>query len=337
MLSSLQEHVQVEVGRSYYVTRLSGAKRRKVLTRDSFCYVPILSTLEQILQIQPIKQEILRSASHGDNLLHDLSDGCMFKKHPFFRANPNGLQIVAYYDEVETCNPSSGKFKLGCVFFSLGNIRPLYRSVLKAIFLVAVAKSSTIKANGIDCILEPFLKDLKTLHDTGITIQCAGKDEVWKGVLLAFLADNLAAHELGGFKESFSFSRRFCRSCLTDKNQSHLHFQEDQFVIRTTDSHVDQCSRLNGPDRMTVSVEYGINRISSLDSLPHFSVINGMPHDIMHDLYEGVIPHELKLLLRHCTSKAYFQLGTLSEICSASVLSEDSAAFVELLIEEHHC
>ena len=31
---------------------------------------------------------------------------------------------------------------------------------------------------------------------------------------MAFLADNLAAHEIGGFKESFSFARRFCRSCM---------------------------------------------------------------------------------------------------------------------------
>lgn len=184
-----------------------------MLTRDTFYYVPLLSTLKQILQVQSVRREILRSTDHSDNLMYDLSDGCMFKKHAFFKANPNGLQVVAYYDEVETCNPlgsSSGKFKLGCVFFTLGNIRPMHRSGLKAIFLLVVAKSSTIKVNGIDCILKPFLDDLKTLYNTGITIQFGGKDEVWKGALLAFLADNLASHELGGFKESFSFARRFC-------------------------------------------------------------------------------------------------------------------------------
>ena len=375
-----------------------------MLTRDTFCYVPLLSTLKQILEVPSFRQEILRSADHQDNLMYDLSDGCMFKKHAFFKSNPNGLQVIAYYDEVETCNPlgsSSGKFKLGCVFFTLGNIRPVYRSGLKAIFLVAVAKSPTVKKNGIDSILEPFLKDLKTLSDTGVTSQYGGKDEVWKGALLAFLADNLAAHELGGFKESFSFSRRFCRSCLTDKEQSQECYRENLYVIRTTESHAEQCSRLDGPTRLTVSVEYGINRVSSLESLPHFSVIDGMPHDIMHDLFEGVIPYELKLLMASCASKSYFEVNVLderlrafdfgyteigdkpariddlsklrqsasqmwllarvfpllvgdlvprddknwlcflkllkiSEICVAPVLSEGSAAFVELLIEEHH-
>ena len=152
---------------------------------------------------------------------------------------------------------------------------------------------------------------------------------------------------------------------------------------------------------MKVSVEYGINRVSSLDTLSYFSVIEGIPHDIMHDLYEGVVPHEMKLLVNHCISEAYFDLDTLNfrleafdfgytetgdkpapivsdsrfrqgasqmwllarvlpmlvgdkvprddarwqcfvkllkicEICSASLLSEDSAAYLEVLIEEHH-
>ena len=32
---------------------------------------------------------------------------------------------------------------------------------------------------------------------------------MWRGALIAFLADNLAAHEIGGFKESFSFAGSF--------------------------------------------------------------------------------------------------------------------------------
>ena len=140
-----------------------------------------------MLQIQTVRSEILRSDSceaGTSNCLYDLSYGSIYKNHDFFKSNPNGLQIVAYYDEVETCNPlgsSSGKFKLGCVFFTLGNIRPLYRSGLKAIFLLMVAKSSTIKINGIDSFLKPFLDDLKSLQDVGITIEVNGKRELWKG------------------------------------------------------------------------------------------------------------------------------------------------------------
>lgn len=209
----------MQVGRSHYVNRFSGAKRKKVLTRDTFYYVPLLSTLNQLLQVKCVRDEIKRQPRVNDGL-HDLSDGEIYKNHEFFSNNPNGLQIVAYYDEVETCNPLgsySGKNKLGCFFFSLGNIRPAYRSTLNSIFLVAVAKSTTIKENGIDCILKPFVDDLNTLYKDGIEVTFNNKTEVWKGALLAFLADNLASHELGGFKESFSFARRICRSCLRIK------------------------------------------------------------------------------------------------------------------------
>ena len=212
---------------------------------------------------------------------------------------------------------SSGKFKLGCIFFTLNNIRPLYRSTLKSIFLAVVAKSSTIKVNGIDSILKPFLSDLKILRDEGAVIQFAGEDEIWKGALLAFLVDNLAAHEVGGFKESFSFARRFCRSCLTDKVKSQSHFHESQFVIRDRETHSKLCSRLRDPDGSSISVEFGINRRSSLDSLSDFSVVENMPHDIMHDLFEGVIPYELKLLIGYCINKSYFSIHTLNHRLSA--------------------
>lgn len=365
-----------------------------------------IATLEQILQVVSVREEILRSRSELENNdhLHDLLDGRVFKNHQFFKSNPRALQIIAYYDEVETCNPlgsSSGKYKLGCIFFTLGNIRPLYRSGLKAIFLLAIAKSPTIKLNGIDCILKPFINDLKILCDKGITIEFNGKKEIWKGVLLAFLADNLAAHELGGFKESFSFAKQFCRSCLADKEQSQKYFREDQFNVRTPEVHADQCSQLNGANSMAMSTEYGINRQSLLDDLPYFSVVNNMPHDVMHDMLEGVIPYELKLVIQNFISKSYFSLETLNhrlkafdfgyseigdkpapidaesklrqsasqmwllakifpliigdlvprndtnwecflkllkicEICTAPVLSENSAAYIEILIEEHH-
>ena len=377
-----------------------------MLSRDKFYYVPFLKTLKQLLQIDYVRNEVLRpvQSKSNTNFLYDLSDGQLFKEHDFFKNNPHGLQIIAYYDEVETCNPlgsSSGKFKIGCVFFTLGNIRPMFRSRLKAIFLIAVAKSPTVKAHGIDSILKPFIADLKTLHDTGISLQFAGKDECWKGTLLAFLADNLAAHELGGFKESFSFARKFCRSCLTDKQQSQSHFREDQFILRDRESHEMHCSRLSDPDGASVSIEYGINRKSSLDSIPHFSVAENMPHDVMHDLFEGAVPYELKLLILYCINQSYLNIITINhrlsafdfgysevgdkpvligeevkirqtasqmwllarifpllvgdliprdnphwdcflklleicDVCTAPVLSADTAAYLELLVEEHH-
>jgi len=33
-----------------------------------------------------------------------------------------------------------------------------------------------------------------------------------------------------------------------------------------------------------------------------FSIIGGLPHDVMHDLLEGVLPYEMKLLLKYLIS-----------------------------------
>ena len=179
-------------------------------------------------------------------------------------------------------------------------MKPSFRSSLKSIFLLSDAKLSTIRTHGIDTILEPFIKDniIMVLSSEGVNLAFAGREEVWKGTMVAFLADNLAAHEVGGFKESFSFARRFCRCYMTN-------------------NHADQCRALQGSNSHEASVEYGINRQAALEKIPGFSVTLCLPHDVVHDLLEGVIPHEIKLLLQHCLNNRYFKLLTFNQRLTA--------------------
>lgn len=227
------------------------------------------------------------------------------------------LQIVAYYDELEVVNPLGSyiiKHKLGCLFFMLTNIRPEYRSALKAIHLVAVGKYKDISKYGIDTFLSPFVDDLKTLFSDGITISINNIEQVFYGGLLAFLADNLAAHALGGFKQSMSFALRICRTCMITKTESQLCYLEEQTTLRTPDIHSAQCEMLDGVLESHYSTNYGINRKSILEDVPGFSVATCIPHDIMHDLFEGVVPHELKLFLTYATQqKRYFSINDLNE------------------------
>lgn len=47
------------------------------------------------------------------------------------------------------------------------------------------------------------------------------------------------------------------------------------------------------------SIVFGINRRSSLDGFKYFKVTSGtLIPDIMHDLLEGVLPLETKLMLK---------------------------------------
>ena len=48
--------------------------------------------------------------------------------------------------------------------------------------------------------------------------------------------------------------------------------------------------------------------------MPNFSVVNNLPHDIMHDLLESIMHDELILLLNHCLLCKYFRLNSLNEL-----------------------
>ena len=59
-----------------------------------------------------------------------------------------------------------------------------------------------------------------------------------------------------------------------------------------------QCDSLQLADGPANSVKYGINRRSILEDVRHFSVAGKtLAHDFMHDILEGVLPLEIKLLL----------------------------------------
>lgn len=198
--------------------------------------------------------------------------------------------------------------------FTIGNLHPKFRSALKCIFLFAVAKAGDIRKYTPDAILSPFVSDINGLASTGITVTCTtGCTQTFKGTLLAFLADNLASHAIGGFKESFSMSYTFCRSCLATHTQASSHFVSHLFSQRTPHSHKRHCELLAGPLSSHHSSTYGVNRKSILEDISNFSVVSNLPHDVMHDLLEGIVHDELSHLLNHCLISKYFKLDNLND------------------------
>ena len=312
----MQDPIQICVGKAHYVTRFSGRKRQKVLKSDFFYYIPVENTLKQLLQQPDILAEIDHFHGSRDGILRDICDGDMFRKHPLFSTDERAIQITAYYDEIELCNPLGSNtkvHKLGCVFFTLGNFHPSYRSWLKSIFLIAVASAPTIKLHGIDEFLQPFVDDIKRLSSNGLhCISLNGERRHFQLGLLAFLADNLAAHAVGGFKESMSFAYRICRSCTATTEEAQKYFEESHFELRTADIHEQQCQLLEGPLAIHHSVDSGVNRKSILETIPNFSVTRNLPNDIMHDLFEGVVPYEMKLLLKYCVYMKLFTVQLLN-------------------------
>ena len=82
-----------------------------------------------------------------------------------------------------------------------------------------------------------------------------------------------------------------------------IQFIESQFEIRSDVRHSYHCdvlerSDLSPADQQHFSIVYGVNRRALLNTSEFFSVTSGaLIPDIMHDVLEGVLPLEVKLML----------------------------------------
>lgn len=71
---------------------------------------------------------------------------------------------------------------------------------------------------------------------------------------------------------------------------------------------------LNTPLGPYDSITYGINKASPLNKFENFHVANGqLPQDIMHVIYEGVLPLNIQLMLnKFIREDHFFTLDTLN-------------------------
>ena len=106
--------------------------------------------------------------------------------------------------------------------------------------------------------------------------------------------------------------------------------------LRTPEQHEQQCQLLLGTNHHRKWMEYGINRTSILEEVPGFSVATGLPLDIMHDLFDGVVHYELKLFLLYCTSNNFFSIETLNNrLGSYDFGVEDKPSLIDRLSLDH--
>ena len=169
---------------------------------------------------------------------------------PLFSQDPEALQIIGYFDELEVCNPLGShvkKHEVGVVFYTLGNIHPKFRFTHRAINLAILSTKPVLEKHGIDAVLKPFFDYCNKLATTGVSVCVKSVNRVFKGALLTFLADNLVSNELGGFKLNFSFSFHCCRTCLVVHADMSKEFNSNGVLLRDLSSHKNQCKQLKGP------------------------------------------------------------------------------------------
>lgn len=283
----------------------------------SFQYVPILKSLQQLLNCEPILNKATNlkekhQPGDGDRQVYtSFWDGLFFKRNAIL-SKECAISLILYVDDFEICNPlgtSRKKHKICALYWILGNLPPGFQSLLSSIHLAALINSNDVKVYGYDKVLEPLTSDLITLEQNGIFVSKLGK--TLKGTVQCVVADNLGAHSIAGFVESFS-GRYVCRFCTADR----FDFQTKDvgaggFSPRTEEIHT---SHLKTLEENSLSNCYGVTRKCVLsEKLSHFNVTTGFPPDIAHDLFEGIVPVEISLCLTVFISKNYFTLATLNK------------------------
>lgn len=241
----------------------------------------------------------------------EVFDGSHFKENSFLSGEEFRLSLLLYCDDFEICNPlgtSRKKHKVTGVCWVLADIPALSRSTPSSIYLAILCKADDIQQFGYSQVLEPLLTDLKSFEEDGLFVPCLGK--VIKGTLFSVIADNLGAHSLGGFVESFSGSY-VCRVCLGQRSQfQELEVRTVAFPCRTKQQHQLDIETAATSDTSS----HGVKRPCAItERLAHFHVTTGYPPDVMHDLLEGIVPVELALCLQILIKK-YFSLEELNAI-----------------------
>jgi len=295
--------------------------------KHSFQYVSILENLKRFLEHDDVEADIAKDSIPSDgDILYSYKDGSAFKKNALFNSQNMALRIHVYIDDFEVCNPIGSRrsiHKLTAVYYLVGNIQTKYWSQTKNIHLAILARSKLVKIYGLGKILAPLLADLKILESDGINVKFYNSDRMLKGTIATISADNLASHEVGGFRQCFA-SGKICRYCLAHYSKIPDYLSEEHCVIRTADVHSSHLEAVN-IDK-SFSKTYGVKSRCVFESLAYFSVTESLPPDVMHDVLEGLCPINIQLVLQSLIQQKRLTVATFNEKLDLFVFSKCDTA-----------
>ncbi len=272
-------------------------------------YIPIEKSLKQLLNHEDVMSQVLSGHTSQDGKLRDFCDGTVYQENPLFKQYPNALQIQLYNDEFCVANAlgyRQRKWKINAIYYALGNLEPKHRSRCDMIQLVCLAINIHVKQYGLLKFLEPILADIKKLEKDGITITFEGSEQHFYATISFIAADNLAAHILGRFFENFSTVLRLSRTCNITKHNLRIATSVNLCQLRTRASYDEQAAIV--AENPHLDTLYGIKGKSPLNELQYYHIIDGLPHCLAHDLFEGVGPTVFELVVKKLITLGFFTL-----------------------------
>src|SRR6218665_357044 len=275
------------------------------LPKFTFHYVSVLETLKNLLCNTAVLHYIMSETEDcktgtGLKRYSGYTDGEIYAKHALFSRHRICLRLHFYTDEFEVANPlgsKKGKHKQVAFYFTIGNLPARFNSQLSHIHLCLLAKYSLLQKMGFSYndILQPLINDLKILEQDGIPVIVNGYELRIYGGVATISSDNLSAHGLAGFSQSFS-SGRGCRSCMIMHDHLSLKSAEADCQLRTSQMHCYHVKAVMSNSNIAKST-YGVTGPCPFDVLHYFSTTEVFCPDLMHDFLEGTVPLLLRLIL----------------------------------------
>lgn len=310
------EPIEINLGYRSEIKLKNGQSILKQVPENS-SYIPIIKTLTNIISNKNLLNLIETEKLHQhprNNIIESFTDTETYKNHPFLKKYPRTLRINLYYDGVEMVNSigsKTGLHSVGLFYFTIQNFPMHFSTNLKNIYDVLVCNMNDIKKYGLNTILKPIIDDMKLLEtDEGVEIQI-DKNTFYtlRAILHIIIGDALSVSEMFGLLSPAA--NFFCRECMCSRNDL-KNFTHTDRILRTKELHEDQIkSILDGSSRPN---EFGIAQCSILNSLKYFHSTHNFSYDLMHDLWEGVLPMEIKYVLRYfIIEKKYFDITSLNK------------------------
>ena len=267
---------------------------------ETYQYIPVCETVKHYIEHDDVWESMNRDNPPNVNLLHSYKDSEAFKIHRLFSINSSALRLHFYIDDLELCNPLGSAKKKHCitaVYFQIGNLERKHLSSLKSIHVACLARSLHVKKYGLHVVLQRLIADISLLENEGIEVNVDGRNLRLFGSLATLSADNLASHEIGGFRTCFSSGRicRFCMISYADICEFSSETQTNFPKIRNSIDHAFHVSSVESDEKL--SSAYGVKYASAFNSLGSFDPTTALPPDCMHDILTGVIVVVLKVCL----------------------------------------
>jgi len=280
--------------------RLESHRGKSSYVYDNFQYVSVEKTLSSLLQSKSYVEALLQHKCEPGVISH-FTDSTQFSEHRLFSDHSKfSLMLQLFYDGLGVTNPLRGQSSLhnvGVFYYRVKNLPPQFNSCFGNVHLLALCYTHDLSVYGYEPILDKFVSEMKRLSTTGFEkhFPILGRFTVHASICHV-TADNLALNGLMGFIESFSGSY-FCTICYATSDEIQVKFREEDFTKRTLREHRKDLAGLATASRARRNNCRGVKRDCALNEIDGFHVTNNWSLDIMHILFEGVIPVELGCVL----------------------------------------